>query len=107
MRPVAGGTGVLRYGNARELVLGLEVVLPDGRVWNGLRALRKDNTGYDLKQLFIGAEGTLGEDATRTAHDAARNLVELAKDQPLFLSEIMQVLNNMGLMCEVEREVTA
>lgn len=56
----AGGTGVLRYGNMRELVLGLELVLPDGRVWDGLRALRKDNTGYDLKQLFIGAEGTLG-----------------------------------------------
>ena len=56
----AGGTGVLRYGNMRELVLGLEVVLPDGSVWNGLRALRKDNSGYDLKQLFIGAEGTLG-----------------------------------------------
>ena len=56
----AGGTGVLRYGNMRELVLGLEVVLPDGRIWNGLRSLRKDNAGYDLKQLFIGAEGTLG-----------------------------------------------
>jgi len=56
----AGGVNVLRYGNAREQVLGLEVVLPDGSVWNGLRALRKDNTGYDLKQLFIGAEGTLG-----------------------------------------------
>ncbi len=56
----AGGTNVLRYGNARDQVLGLEVVLPDGRIWDGLRALRKDNTGYDLKQLFIGAEGTLG-----------------------------------------------
>jgi len=56
----AGGTGVLRYGNTRELVLGLEAVLPDGRVWDGLRALRKDNTGYDLKHLFVGAEGTLG-----------------------------------------------
>jgi FAD/FMN-containing dehydrogenase len=56
----AGGVNVLRYGNAREQVLGLEAVLPDGRVWDGLRALRKDNTGYDLKQLFIGAEGTLG-----------------------------------------------
>lgn len=56
----AGGTGVLRYGNMRELVLGLEVVLPSGEIWNGLRALRKDNTGYDMKQLFIGAEGTLG-----------------------------------------------
>jgi len=56
----AGGTGVLAYGNMRDQVLGLEVVLPDGRIWNGLRALRKDNTGYDLKHLFIGAEGTLG-----------------------------------------------
>jgi FAD/FMN-containing dehydrogenase len=56
----AGGTAVLAYGNARDLVLGLEVVLPTGEVWNGLRKLRKDNTGYDLKQLFIGAEGTLG-----------------------------------------------
>ncbi|MCA1909289.1 MAG: FAD-binding oxidoreductase [Magnetospirillum sp.] len=56
----AGGVGVLRYGNTRDLTLGLEVVLPDGRVWNGLRSLRKDNTGYDLKHLFIGAEGTLG-----------------------------------------------
>ncbi|MBN9590911.1 MAG: FAD-binding oxidoreductase [Alphaproteobacteria bacterium] len=56
----AGGVNVLRYGNARELVLGLEVVLADGRVLDLLRALRKDNTGYDLKQLFIGAEGTLG-----------------------------------------------
>ncbi len=56
----AGGVAVLRYGNARELALGLEVVLPDGRLWDGLTALRKDNTGYDLKQLFIGAEGTLG-----------------------------------------------
>jgi FAD/FMN-containing dehydrogenase len=56
----AGGVQVLRYGNARELCLGLEVVLADGQVWNGLRGLRKDNTGYDMKHLFIGAEGTLG-----------------------------------------------
>jgi len=56
----AGGTAMLAYGNARDMVLGLEVVLADGRVWDGLRALRKDNTGYDLKDLFIGAEGTLG-----------------------------------------------
>ncbi|MFO1088362.1 MAG: FAD-binding oxidoreductase [Hyphomicrobiales bacterium] len=56
----AGGVGVLAYGNARDLCLGLEVVLADGRVWNGLRRLRKDNTGYDLKDLFIGSEGTLG-----------------------------------------------
>jgi FAD/FMN-containing dehydrogenase len=56
----AGGTGVLRYGNARELCLGLEVVTPQGEVWDGLRGLRKDNTGYDLRDLYIGAEGTLG-----------------------------------------------
>jgi FAD/FMN-containing dehydrogenase len=56
----AGGTQVLRYGMARALVLGLEAVLPNGEVWNGLKRLRKDNTGYDLKQLLIGAEGTLG-----------------------------------------------
>jgi FAD/FMN-containing dehydrogenase len=56
----AGGTAVLRYGNARELCLGLEVVTPHGDVWSGLRGLRKDNTGYDLRGLFIGAEGTLG-----------------------------------------------
>lgn len=56
----AGGTAVLAYGNTRDLVLGLEVVLADGRIWNGLRRLRKDNTGYDLKHLFVGAEGTLG-----------------------------------------------
>ncbi|MDO9437705.1 FAD-binding oxidoreductase [Hydrogenophaga sp.] len=56
----AGGTQVLRYGNARELCLGLEVVTPQGEVWNGLTGLRKDNTGYDLRDLFIGSEGTLG-----------------------------------------------
>jgi FAD/FMN-containing dehydrogenase len=51
---------VLAYGNARELCLGLEVVLPTGEIWDGLRKLKKDNTGYDLRDLFIGAEGTLG-----------------------------------------------
>ncbi|MGO4328497.1 FAD-binding oxidoreductase [Cupriavidus sp. 2TAF22] len=56
----AGGTAVLRYGNMRDLVLGIEAVLPDGRIYSSLRGLRKDNTGYDLKQLFIGSEGTLG-----------------------------------------------
>ena len=56
----AGGVQVLRYGNARNLVLGLEVVLPNGDIWNGLRSLKKDNTGYDLKHVFMGAEGTLG-----------------------------------------------
>jgi D-lactate dehydrogenase (cytochrome) len=56
----AGGTAVLRYGNTRELCLGLEVVTPQGEIWSGLRGLRKDNTGYDLRDLYIGAEGTLG-----------------------------------------------
>ena len=56
----AGGVNVLRYGNARDLVLGLEVVLADGRIWHGLKRLRKDNTGYDLRHLLIGSEGTLG-----------------------------------------------
>ncbi len=56
----AGGIMTIRYGNMRELVLGVEAVLADGRIWNGLRRLRKDNTGYDLKQLFIGGEGSLG-----------------------------------------------
>jgi FAD/FMN-containing dehydrogenase len=56
----AGGNNAVRYGNARDLVLGLEVVLADGQVWNGLRRLRKDNTGYCLRQLFVGSEGTLG-----------------------------------------------
>ena len=56
----AGGNNTVRYGNARDLVLGMEVVLADGQVWNGLRRLRKDNTGYALRQLFVGSEGTLG-----------------------------------------------
>ncbi|MGY2291881.1 FAD-binding oxidoreductase [Pseudomonas sp. SDO528_S397] len=56
----AGGTAVLRYGNTRELTLGLEVVTAEGEIWNGLRGLRKDNTGYDLRDLYIGSEGTLG-----------------------------------------------
>ncbi|MHB0773029.1 FAD-binding oxidoreductase [Bradyrhizobium sp. 1.29L] len=56
----AGGTAVLRYGNMRDLVLGIEAVLPDGTIWNGLRTLRKNNSGYDLKHLFVGSEGTLG-----------------------------------------------
>merc|ERR1711969_447994 len=56
----AGGVNVLRYGTARDLCLGLEAVLPDGRIWQGLKRLRKDNTGYDLRNLLIGAEGSLG-----------------------------------------------
>jgi len=56
----AGGTNVLRYGNTRDLCLGLEVVTAQGEIWNGIKGLRKDNTGYDLRDLFIGSEGTLG-----------------------------------------------
>jgi len=56
----AGGLNVLRYGNARAQCLGVEVVLADGRIWNGMSRLRKDNTGYDLRDLMIGSEGTLG-----------------------------------------------
>ena len=56
----AGGTNVLRYGNTRDLCLGLEVVTAQGEIWNGMKGLRKDNTGYDLRDLFIGSEGTLG-----------------------------------------------
>jgi FAD/FMN-containing dehydrogenase len=93
----AGGVAVLRYGNARELCLGLEVVTAKGEIWNGLRGLRKDNTGYDLRDLFIGAEGTLGVitaatvkvfplpvakvtawAAVRTVHDALR-VLEIAQ----------------------------
>jgi FAD/FMN-containing dehydrogenase len=89
----AGGSNVLRYGMTRELVLGLEAVLPDGRIWHGLRSLRKDNTGYDLKQLLIGSEGTLGVVTAATVrlvqrprHRAVALLVlpELAVLVPLF-----------------------
>ena len=85
----AGGINVLRYGNMREQVLGLEVVLADGRIWDGLRALPKDNSGFDLKQLFIAGEGTIGivtravvrmhslPTAHRTAFAALRSLANL------------------------------
>ncbi|MDX2264673.1 MAG: FAD-binding oxidoreductase [Hyphomicrobiales bacterium] len=119
----AGGVQVLAYGNARDLTLGLEVVLASGEVWNGLKALRKDNTGYDLKNLFIGSEGTLGvitaatlklfpqpkEVATAfaglaTLEDAARlfNLAREAAGPALTLFELMprigveMVVNHMG-----------
>src|SRR5215510_5966746 len=76
----AGGTAVLRYGMMRDLVLGLEVVWPDGRVLDGLKPLRKDNTGYDLRDLFIGAEGTLGivtADVLRLLPDTPRRATAL------------------------------
>lgn len=82
----AGGTAVLRYGSMRELALGLEVVTAQGDVWNGLRGLRKDNTGYDLRDLFIGAEGTLGIITAAVlklfAQPAARLTALLALDTP-------------------------
>lgn len=111
----AGGTAVLAYGNARDLVLGLEVVLPDGRIWNGLRSLRKDNTGYDLKHLFMGAEGTLGI-ITATSlklfpkprdrqvafaglkdpHQALR-LFNLARDHAGFMLTGFEIMPRMGM----------
>ncbi len=82
----AGGTGVLRYGNARDLCLGLEAVLPSGEIWHGLTRLRKNNTGYDLRHLLIGAEGTLGVITAATlkmfAQPAATGTALLAVDSP-------------------------
>lgn len=89
----AGGNAVLRYGNARDLVLGLEVVLADGRIWNGLKALRKDNTGYDLKQLFLGSEGTLG---IITA--AVLKLFPAARQQETALAAVAGVAEAVALL---------
>ncbi len=92
----AGGVNVLRYGMAREQVLGLEVVLPDGRIWEGLRALRKDNTGYDMKQVFLGAEGTLGiiTAAVLKLHPrpAASVTAWIALESPLRAVELLALL---------------
>lgn len=96
----AGGTGVLRYGTMRDLTLGLEVVLPDGRIWNGLRALRKDNTGYDLKHLFIGAEGTLGvvTAAVLKLYPAlhSRATAWLALPSPQAAVDVLGILRTLG-----------
>jgi FAD/FMN-containing dehydrogenase len=89
----AGGVNVLRYGNMRELCLGLEVVTAQGEIWNGLRGLRKDNTGYDLRDLFIGAEGTLGiiTAAVLKLHPlpAARQVAWLAVESPEVAQELL------------------
>lgn len=91
----AGGAGVLRYGMMRDLVLGIEAVLPDGRIWNGLRGLRKDNTGYDLKQLFIGAEGTLGIVTAATLKlfpkPAVKETAWVVVDSPANAVELLQL----------------
>ncbi|MEP1206602.1 MAG: FAD-binding oxidoreductase [Rhizobiaceae bacterium] len=97
----AGGTGVLAYGNTRDLVIGLEAVLPSGEVWNGLTRLRKDNTGYDLKNLFVGAEGTLGV-VTKTVlklfpKPQGREVAFVALDTPeAALSLLNQAKNKAG-----------
>ena len=111
----AGGTGVLRYGNARDLCLGLEVVLPDGQIWNGLTRLRKNNTGYDLRHLLIGAEGTLGVITAAAlklfarptksgtallvvpSPAAALKLLSLARDQLGEMVSAFEIMNKMGL----------
>ena len=111
----AGGTQVLRYGMTRNLVLGLEAVLPNGQVWNGLKRLRKDNTGYDLKQLLIGAEGTLGVVtaaalklypvmASRAvamigleSPDAALRLLVRAKDETGGAVEAFELMGRLGV----------
>ncbi|SDI34787.1 FAD-binding oxidoreductase [Salipiger marinus] len=110
----AGGVNVLRYGNARDQVLGLEAVLPDGQIWHGLKRLRKDNTGYDLRNLLIGAEGTLGvitaaalklaprPAATGTAllvvHSpaAALDLLALARDHLGEMVSAFELIGRMG-----------
>ncbi len=111
----AGGTQVLRYGMTRNLVLGLEAVLPNGEVWNGLKRLRKDNTGYDLKQLFIGAEGTLGVVTAAAlklypvmvsravamiglnSPDAALKLLVQAKDETGGAVEAFELMGRLGI----------
>jgi len=97
----AGGTNTLRYGNARDLVLGLEVVLADGSIWSGLRKLRKDNTGYDLRHLFMGAEGTLGIITAATlklfpAPKASQTILVALTDLPSSVSLLSRARERLG-----------
>ena len=94
----AGGTNVLRYGNARELALGLEVVLADGQIWDGRRGLRKDNSGYDMKQVFIGAEGTLG-----IITGAVLKLLPRPKDRATAFAALASVEAAMALFAAVRQ----
>jgi FAD/FMN-containing dehydrogenase len=111
----AGGVNVIRYGNARDLCLGLEAVLPDGSIWNGLKRLRKDNTGYDLRNLLIGAEGTLGVITAAAlklapipagqgtalfvvpSPQAALDLLALAQERLAGLVSAFELIGRMGL----------
>src|ERR1700741_582176 len=95
----AGGTQVLRYGMARNLVLGLEAVLPNGEIWNGLKRLRKDNTGYDLKQLLIGAEGTLG-----VVTAAALKLFPLMASRAVALAGVQSPAAALRLLARAKEE---
>jgi len=96
----AGGVQVLRYGNARDLVLGLEVVLADGQIWNGLQALRKNNTGYDLKQIFMGSEGTLG-----IITGAVLKLFAKPKSSVTALVSVHSMLQTMDLFATLNDEL--
>jgi FAD/FMN-containing dehydrogenase len=98
----AGGVGVLRYGNTRELCLGLEVVTAEGEVWDGLRGLRKDNSGYDLRDLFVGAEGTLGIITAATL-----KLVPLPKARLCAWATLQSIDDALGLLDLAQRKLGA
>ncbi|MCC6068209.1 FAD-binding oxidoreductase [Ferrovum sp. PN-J185] len=96
----AGGTAVIRYGTMRGLVLGLEVILPSGELWHGLTGLRKDNTGYDLKQLFIGAEGTLGIITAATL-----KLLPLPKTKEIYWVTTNNIQNTVSILTHLKKSV--
>lgn len=98
----AGGVQVLRYGNMRDLTLGLEVVTANGDIWNGLRGLRKDNTGYSLKDLFIGSEGTLGIITAATL-----KVFPLPKTKITVLAKVNDVASSIALLQQVQKVCSA